>query len=129
MKSSLFSPAVVIALVFSLFMQAHAAPPAGHPSTDDAMNMMKVPEVQSFPYQGKVLQAIDSNSYTYIQVELKKLNKKKIWLAAPRVTLSEGQLIAFPEGKFMQNFYSRLLKRTFAVMIFVRQVEILPEQT
>ena len=129
MKSCLLSPAVVIALVCSLFMQAYAAPPVGHPSTDDAMNIMKVPEVQSLPYQGTVVQAIDSNDYTYIQVELNKLNQKKIWLAAPRMKLTEGQQIAFPEGTFMQNFYSRLLKRTFAVIIFVRKVEVLPEQT
>ena len=128
MKSFVLSRGVLITLVFSLCTGAHAAPPIGHPSTDDALNMMKVPEAQSFPYQGKVVQAIDSNSYTYIQVELKKLNQKKVWLAAPRVHLSEGQQIVFPEGTFMRNFYSRLLKRTFASIIFVRKVEVLPEQ-
>lgn len=121
-------PSLLTISLLILLFEVSAAPPVGHPSTDDAMNMMKVPEVESFPYQGKVLQAIDSNSYTYIQVELNKLNQKQVWLAAPRVSLTEGQQIIFPEGTFMRNFYSRLLKRTFASIIFVRKVELLPER-
>lgn len=117
---------LISACLLALCFQAVAAPPIDHPSPSDAFNLMKVPEAEAFPHQGNVLQAINSNSYTYIQVELKQ---QKIWLAAPRVDVIEGQLIAFPDGSLMRNFYSRKLKRTFNEVIFVRKVEILPEQT
>lgn len=117
-----FLPAAVMALI----PEVHAMPPPGHPSTDDLLNLMKVPEVIDLPHQGTVLQSIDSNSYTYIQV---KLEQQTIWLAAPRIKLTEGQQIAFPNGTLMRNFYSRKLKRTFEGVIFVRMVEILPERT
>lgn len=117
---------VITVCLLALIFEANAAPPLGHPSTDDAFNMMKVPAVKAFPHQGSVLQAIHSNSYTYIQIQSKQ---HRIWLAAPRIELREGQQIAFPDGAVMQNFYSRKLKRTFEEVIFVRKVEVLPEQT
>ena len=79
-----FIPAVVWALIPA----AHAVPPPGHPSTDDLLNLMKVPEVIDLPHRGTVLQSINSNSYTYIQVQLEQ---QKLWLAAPRISLTEGQ--------------------------------------
>ena len=103
-----------------------AAPPPGHPSTGESADILNLPHDNEFPYQGLVLQAIDSNDYTYIQVQI-PLHNKKIWLAAPKTELKEGQRIRFPSGKFMRNFYSRLLKRTFDGVMFVRAIDIVPE--
>ena len=102
-----------------------SAPPPGHPSTGDAASMMQLPDAQSMPYRGKVLEAINSNSYTYIHLQM---TANKVWLASPRLELTAGQNIGFPEGTVMNHFYSRKLKRTFDSVIFVRAVEILAEQ-
>ena len=104
---------------------AVGAPPPGHPSTDDAARLLKLPEQPSFDFQGEVLQAIDSNAYTYIQV---KVLDETIWLAAPRQALSKGQRIRFPSGTVMRNFYSRKLQTTFSSVMFVMSVDIIPER-
>jgi hypothetical protein len=104
-----------------------AAPPPGHPSTGESLDLLKIPEATHLPYQGKVLETIDSNAYTYIQVQI-QMGHKKLWLAAPRVALKKGQFIRFPSGTLIRNFYSRKLKRTFDGVIFIRTLDILPEQ-
>ena len=101
-----------------------SAPPPGHPSIGDAATMMQLPDTQSMPYRGKVLEAINSNSYTYIHLQM---TDNDIWLASPRLELNPGQNVGFPEGTMMTNFYSRKLKRTFDRVIFVRAVEILAD--
>ena len=123
------SPVKILLLLLSVSAGQHvsAVPPPGHPSADESSNMLKLPAAESFPYQGQVLEAINSNSYTYIQVQI-KMEHKQLWLAAPRVALRKGQIIRFPAGTLMRNFYSRKLKRTFDGVIFVRTIEIVPEQ-
>ena len=103
-----------------------SAPPPGHPSPDEAGKILRLPEQQTQKYQGVVVQAINSNAYTYIQV---KIEEQNLWLAAPRIELREGQKIRFAQGRVMQNFYSRKLKITFPTVMFVSRVELMPEMT
>lgn len=116
---------LILILLLSGMTSVYAAPPAGHPSTDETSRIMQLPDAQNLPFQGEVLQAINSNSYTYIQV---KMTDSNLWLAAPRKELVAGQRISFPQGNVMHNFYSRKLKRTFESVLFVRMVEILPQK-
>ena len=117
--------ALILWPIFVAPMSTQAAPPPGHPSTDNAATIMQLPDAEDLPYRGKVVQAINSNSYTYIQVQVMD---KSLWLAAPRLELIEGQSIAFPSGTVMNNFFSRKLKRTFSSVLFVRAVEVLADQ-
>ena len=117
---------LLLAIVAVAPMKSFAAPPPGHPSVDDAAKMLKIPQQQEFRYKGEVLEAIPSNSYTYIQV---KILKKTLWLAAPKLALRKGQFIRFPAGTMMRNFYSRRLQRTFPMVMFISAVDVLPEQT
>lgn len=94
----------------------YAAPPVGHPSTGQAARTLQLPQGDALPYQGKVLQAINSNDYTYIEIASEEGQR---WLAAPRVTLKKGAIIRFGEGTLMRDFYSKKLKRTFAAVLFV----------
>ena len=100
-----------------------AAPPPGHPSPDDAMRMMRPPgnaQHASLTRSGRVLQHMDANQYTYIEVDE---DGHHTWLAAPRTPIVDGSRIRFPDGVVMRDFYSKLLKRTFEAAIFVRAVE------
>lgn len=99
-----------------------AAPPAGHPSPAEAMKMMqKEPVVMS--RTGKVLSHIDANEYTYVEVSEKGAT---LWLAAPRAALKDGETVRFPDGVVMKDFYSKLLQRSFAAIMFVDAVEPAP---
>jgi hypothetical protein len=127
MKTLTIQHLFLLIFLATISLSLSAAPPPGHPSTDESLDMLKLPETTHLPYQGQVLEAINSNGYTYIQVQI-EMGHKKLWLAAPRVALKKGQFIRFPSGTLIRNFYSRLLKRTFDGVIFVRTIDILPEQ-
>lgn len=104
-----------------LVTSAQAAPPPGHPSTDQAAKLLGLPQQQAMPYEGRVLEAIDSNQYTYILVEGPA--EQRLWLVAPRLALQVGSRIRFGDGMVMENFYSKKLKRRFDSVMFVSGVE------
>lgn len=68
---------------------------------------------------GEVLQHIDANEYTYLEV---REGSATVWLAAPKTPVTDGSTIRFPDGVVMRDFYSKLLKRTFPAVIFVRAI-------
>lgn len=113
-------------LVFvSVVASVQAAPPPGHPSVDQAQRMINVPTDQSMPFKGRVLQVIESNDYSYIEVTVEKDTTR--WLAAPRITLPVNSWVRYGDGAEMKDFYSRKHKRTFAEVWFVDQVSPLAE--
>lgn len=122
MKASLlrFARAAIGIAALGLAVAAVAAPPPGHPSPADAIQMMQKAPVE-MSRTGKVLSHIDANEYTYVEVSEKD---KKVWLAAPRVVLKDGDTVRFPDGVVMTNFFSKLLQRTFQTVIFVDGIEV-----
>ncbi|NNE62930.1 MAG: hypothetical protein HKN34_02495 [Gammaproteobacteria bacterium] len=67
-------------------------------------------------HKGKVIEALNSAGYTYIQVEE---NGKRVWLAAPQSAVEAGQLISWNSTSPMRNFNSPSLNRTFDEIYFV----------
>lgn len=64
---------------------------------------------------GTVLETMDADKYTYVQLETEK---GKIWLAAPKTEVSVGKEMSFRSGMKMVDFESRTLGRTFESIIF-----------
>ncbi len=100
-----------------------AAPPPDHPTVDQAARILDIP-AQPPVHRGTVLEVFDSNNYSYIRVSHPQEQER--WLAAPRTPLSVGTLIRYGEGTRMENFYSKVWKRTFPVITFVGEVVIDP---
>jgi hypothetical protein len=97
-----------------------SAPPPGHPGTDEAAQLLGIHrEGQEMPYSGQVLQVIDSNNYSYIEVEQDGQSR---WLAAPKIALPIGATLRFPDGRVFKSFYSKVHKRTFENILFVDRV-------
>jgi hypothetical protein len=119
---------VIVALVLAGHWEtAFTAPPPGHPSVDKTTDMLNLPRDQaSYTHTGRVVEAINSNNYTYILVETEQTKR---WLAAPKTALQPGQKIRFPDGALMRNFYSKSLKRTFQNILFVSGVTVALEET
>jgi DNA/RNA endonuclease YhcR with UshA esterase domain len=69
---------------------------------------------------GKVVQKLDANIYTYIQLDDGTGNET--WAAVPKTQLEIGELIALKGGMVMRNFYSKTLNRTFDSIIFATGV-------
>lgn len=116
-----------IALILALLAPAlaSAAPPPGHPSPQQARDILmpdKAPAPSELPNQGKVISRIDANEFTYIEVER---NGTREWIAAPKMALKTGGTIRYEEGAVMTDFHSKLLKRTFARVMFVGFVAVI----
>ena len=108
----------VVIAIFAVVI-AHAAPPPGHPSVDQASSILGVPE-QSLVNHGEVLEAFNSNDYTYMRLSHPVDNER--WLAAPRQDLAVGTKVSYGDGMRMENFYSKVWHRTFPVIYFVSGV-------
>ena len=104
---------------------AFAQPPAGHGmgggepfmrgTNDNATIPAPAPDPTE-PHKGKVLQAITSGGYTY--VELKKKSGEKVWLAVTAAEIAIGSQQTFNPGMVMHGFESKTLKRVFDQIIF-----------
>ncbi len=105
---------------------AVAGPPSGHPSSHpsvgEAAQALNLPEdggMVNLPYEGKVLQAIPSNAYVFIEVETAN---GVLWLSAPLAELHKGDVVHYDRGTMMINFYSKKQKVTFPKIMFVGRV-------
>lgn len=100
---------------------AHSAPPPGHPSPGAALQLIRPGAEQSAALRrtGVALDSIDANEYTYIEVDEAG---KSYWIATARMKIMRGDMVQFDEGVTMEQFYSKLLKRTFQSVMFVDAV-------
>lgn len=113
---------LLLAMLASI--HAMAAPPPGHPSPEQARDMLmpdKPPAAAELPNQGKVVSSIDANDFTYIEVDR---GGRTEWIAAPRMALKAGSTIRYEDGSVMTDFYSKLLKRNFPSVMFVGHVAV-----
>ncbi|MBI5741852.1 MAG: DNA-binding protein [Nitrospirae bacterium] len=85
---------------------SQASPPQGSPGADP---------VTMSAISGKVVEALDSGGYTYVNVEK---DGKKTWVAVPQMKVKVGQNISFRPGAEMGSFTSKTLDRTFDSIIF-----------
>ncbi len=74
---------------------------------------------QELPNQGKILEIIQTEQYSYIRLEI---NQQEIWLAGPVTMLAVGDEIEFSKGVTMSNFYSKSLAKNFQKIVFVGEL-------
>lgn len=65
--------------------------------------------------QGTVLETMNSNGYTYLQLDAKQ---GRIWIAIPEIQVKAGQSVTCSPGITMYNFSSKTLNRTFEAIVF-----------
>ena len=65
---------------------------------------------------GKVVEIMDVDSYTYVQVNTGKATH---WAAGPKIALKKGSMIAFKPAMTYQKFHSKGLNRDFDEIHFV----------
>lgn len=126
MKKQLTIPIgrLALPLLLGMTMPAFASPPMGHPTPEQARQILlpaKSPNAAELVNAGTVLEAIHANEFTYL--EIKRIDGQQ-WIAAPKTDIRPGTHIRYEEGAIMQNFYSKLLKRTFASVMFVDHIVV-----
>lgn len=125
--SSSFHIDIAMNQAFALFVllaasSALAAPPPGHPSPAQARELLlpdQPPKAADLPNVGKVISTIDANEFTYIEVDR---GGRIEWIAAQKMPIQAGSTIRYEEGAVMNDFYSKLLKRSFPSVMFVNDV-------
>ena len=120
----LFRYGWLLAAAFALPL--YAAPPAGHPTPAQASDLLvpeKPPRAADLPNEGKVLDVIHANEFTYIEIA-KSGSKDKQWIAVQKTELKVGSKVRYEDGATMTNFYSKLLKRTFPSVMFVDHLAV-----
>jgi hypothetical protein len=122
--------ALVALLAAVLAITASAAPPPGHPGAAETARILGLPEEtpnngDALIYQGEVVQAMDANAFTYIEVlEESATGPRSRWIVAPKTKLRPGLRIRFGNGQLMAPFYSKKLKMSFESVLFVGPISI-----
>jgi hypothetical protein len=86
--------------------------PSGHPSS--------IPADTRLINSGKVLEVLDSDMYTYLQVTHEK---GPLWIAGYKTDISKGATVRYSSGIAMSNFHSKSLNRDFDLIVFVDSLE------
>ena len=87
---------------------SHATPPAS-PAAGGTVETI----------QGKVLEAIDGGSYTYVRV---KSDRGDIWAATLKFPVSVGETVIVPLENPMRGFKSPTMKREFDLVYFASSI-------
>lgn len=110
-----------------LALPALAAPPAGHLTPAQARDMLlpdKPPSLSEMPNEGTVLEVIHANEFTYLEVARAE---GSAWIALQKMEIRPGTRIRYEDGAVMQDFYSKLLKRTFPSVMFINHLAVTAE--
>lgn len=67
---------------------------------------------------GKVIETMDVDNYTYLQVD--NGNGMRVWAAVAKTPVKVGDEVEIDGGMIMQNFTSKTLDRTFPAIIFAQ---------
>lgn len=86
--------------------------PSGHPDS--------IPADNNLINKGKVLDVLDSDMYTYVQVTSEQ---GPLWLAVYKTDIKKGASVKYSGGIAMRNFHSKSLNRTFELIVLVDTLE------
>lgn len=113
-KSSLLLISSAVSILVIPVLHAGQEMPPSHPKIE--LPAQSSTHEKSAVLSGKVLQAIGSGGYSYIN--LQKKDGEKIWIAVKETKVVAGDQMSFMEGLVMYNFESKTLKRRFDKIIF-----------
>lgn len=91
---------------------ASASMPSGHPTS--------IPADTRLINSGKVLEVIDTDMYTYVQVTHEN---GPLWIAGYKTDITKGATVRYSGGIGMPNFESKSLNRSFDLIVFVDSLE------
>ncbi len=85
------------------------------------LNLSQPAPVSAPRDMGKVLSHTNSGGYTYIQAETPT---GETWVAAPKLTVKDGDLVRWTGASKMTNFTSKTLNKTFPEILFVARAQV-----
>jgi hypothetical protein len=92
-----------------------AAMPPGHGGSGS------IPASTQLVNSGKVLDVLDTDMYTYLQVTS---GKGPVWIAVYKTEVTKGATVKFSNGVMMSKFTSKALNRTFDQIVFIDSLQV-----
>lgn len=86
----------------------------------------KAPRASELPNQGKVLDVIHANEFSYLEIARTE-SQEIVWIAIQKTELKVGTTVRYDDGAVMNNFYSKLLKRSFPSVMFVDHLAVIAQ--
>ena len=92
----------------------------------------EVAEEQMKPfYQGTILETIDAGGYSYLKIKenldghkhVEGHEHKDFWIAVERTTAKVGDEVRFQKELVTEQFYSKILDRTFDELMFASNLQ------
>ena len=82
-------------------------------------------------YQGTIKEAIDAGGYTYLRIaedlsgykHEEGHEHKDFWIAVTKTTAKEGDMVRFQKEMVTEQFYSKILDRTFDELMFASNLQ------
>ena len=106
--------------LFVLVLAGTAVAPASLAAESDAKPSVTDAVSSQYPNSGKVLDMINTDLYTYVEVSESGGGSR--WLAASKVKVAKGDTIRYGDGAVMTNFHSKTLNKTFPTITFLDKV-------
>ena len=97
------------------------AKPASSVATPNSASPAPVVAHGNGPFEGKVLETMDSGGYTYVRVGTAQ---GEIWAATRVFKVAVGAEVVVPAGTPMRQFQSKTLNRTFESIYFVGSIQV-----
>ena len=72
-------------------------------------------------FSGKVVETMDAGGYTYVLVDA---GTNKLWAAATKFAVKQGDSVAVPDSMAMRDFHSKALNRDFPVIYFADSIAV-----
>jgi len=111
-----------------IYAERNAAGDFGYWGTEEEARLVKAKLAEKatrksiLPNQGLVIEVIQAEAYTYVQVQSKQ--DGKVWVAGPKVPdLKAGDRVGYSKGVNMTGWFSKELQRSFPMVVFVGQLE------
>lgn len=80
-----------------------------------------IPADNNLINNSKVLDVLETDMYTYLQVTSEKGPQ---WIAVYKTPVEKGAIVRFSNGVMMTKFFSKALNRTFDSIVFVDSLEL-----
>lgn len=95
--------------------------PRGHPPIDrpGAWEPADPASDPSTVFSGEVLEALETSGYTYVRV---RTPGGEVWAVSNRLAVKAGDRVKVPGGRWMKDFESPTLKRTFDRVCFAPKI-------
>ena len=121
---------IFVLLLLLAFTQCNEPAAKTHEQTTTHQDTIHAEHVKPF-YQGTIMETIDAGGYTYLKIHENLEGHKHVeghehndfWIAVTTTTAQVGDEVRFQKELVTEQFYSKILDRTFDELMFASNLQ------